>query len=255
MIGKAFGFALLILLLGLVWARCTHDPLETRLPIGQSDLTQIQTQLDQLNPEDRKLVLQYLARSKGDVLPAQFADPDEPLTARTFAQAIKLQKDYNAKSGAEDARRAALGAARDAQFAPLRDAVTVTIIQREILDAAQAEGASPDDRRATDGRKTLVVTYRLHNRSRETVTSVKGAVTVRSNDDPGALMGLARCWIEYADPIATGGTAQVRCANARQTAGADEQKFVSLPSSSLVVTWEPQSIEMGSGKVLSMREN
>lgn len=79
----------------VVWGVMTwRDPYRTRLPLDVSNLSALQPQLDRLPEADKAYVLAYLGRSHGDVLPPAFADPDEPFTARTFAEAIALQKKF-----------------------------------------------------------------------------------------------------------------------------------------------------------------
>ncbi len=48
-----------------------RDPYRTKLPFGSTDLSSVEKQLARLSPEDRKLVEDYVKRSKGDVLPAE----------------------------------------------------------------------------------------------------------------------------------------------------------------------------------------
>lgn len=79
------------------------DPHRTLLPIGSTDLSSVRPQLEALPDSERVLVLEYVRRSGGDVLPPKLADPDEPLTARTFADAIALQRRFRAEHPMVDA--------------------------------------------------------------------------------------------------------------------------------------------------------
>ncbi len=133
---------LLILVLAAIVGlyRIGTDPYRTSLPMEVEDLSPIEPQLAKLPPEDRELVVDYLKRSNGDVLPEQFADPDDPLTARTFAEAIALEKTHREKMKVEQARMAAFRAERDAQFKSLRDIVTARIVNRQELTEAEIYG-------------------------------------------------------------------------------------------------------------------
>ena len=82
---RALIVAALLIALGVYGA--VRKPYGTLLPLDVSDLSGIQPQLDRLDSEERELVLGYLKRSNGDVLPAAMADPDTPFTARTFGEA------------------------------------------------------------------------------------------------------------------------------------------------------------------------
>jgi hypothetical protein len=89
------------------------DPHRTLLPIGTADLASVRSQLEALPDSERALVVAYVRRSGGDVLPPKFADPDEPLTARTFVDAIRLQRQFLRTQAVVDAEAAARGDARE----------------------------------------------------------------------------------------------------------------------------------------------
>jgi hypothetical protein len=229
---------------------CTHGIHSTPLPLNLSDIPTIQAKLDKLPAEESELVLAYLRRSNGDVLPAKFADPDSPFTARTFGEAIKLQREYKVKHAVDIARMEAAKAAREAALEPLRKALSIEIVSREILSADEASGRQPGPGQAIDSRAALVTTYRLRNTTFETMTAASGSVTVRTKSDPKSLLGAAQCWINHTEPLSAGQAAEVRCGNLAKGASDADKAFVALPESSLIITWEPRSITFESGKVL-----
>lgn len=230
---------------------CSRNPLGTQLPLKLADIPLVQSQLDKLPSDERALVLAYLARSKDDVLPAKFADPDSPFTARTFAEAIKLQREFNVRQSAENLKAAEYQEARDDALEPLRKAVSIELMNREILTADQVSGREPSSGQAINGQATLVTTYRLVNRSGNAISKLSGSVTIRTESDPQSLMGAARCYIDYWQPIPVGESVEIRCGNANQGAGSADKEFVALPQSALILTWEPKSITYGDGRVLS----
>ena len=234
---------------------CSRGPYGTALPTDLADIPKIQPQLNKLPDDERELVLGYLRRSNGDVLPAKFADPDSPFTARTFAEAIKLQKEYKVKHAVEIARVDALQAAREAALAPLRDALSIELVSRELLSADAVSGREPTRGQAINDSPTLVTTYRLRNRTYETITDASGSVVVRTTDDPRSLMGAARCWFQSIEPLSPGQATEVRCGDIRKQAGDASNVFVALPESALILTWEPRSITFESGKVLRAENN
>ena len=243
--------AVVLLAAALALSACSRDPRSTRLPLDLKDIPTIEPQLNKLSAEERELVLAYLQRSKGDVLPAKFADPDNPLTARTFAEAIKLQKEWKVKHAADNERIEALAEAREEAFEPLRRAVSATLLRREIMTADEASGRQPQPGRALNNNEVLVVTYRLQNHGGETVTRVTGSVQVRSESDPTSLMGLVQCWIDHREPIGGSQSVEVRCGNLRgNSAGEKAKDFVAMDERRLIVTWEPKSVEFATGKVL-----
>lgn len=232
-------------------AACSRDPMGTKLPLDLKDIPTIQPQLDKLAAEDRELVLEYLQRSKGDVLPPKFADPDAPLTARTFREAIKLQKEYRVKFAEGEKRVEGLRAEREAGFDALREVVSVTLLNREIMTADEAMGRQPQPGVALNNNETLVVTFRLQNRSAETVEKLQGSIKVRTSADPKSLMGVVDCWIDRREPIQGSMSVEVRCGDPRKTVGQATRDFVALPESDLILSWEPKRIELSNGKVLT----
>lgn len=230
---------------------CSKDPHATRLPLNLSDIPKVQPQLDKLPANERQLVLDYLKRSNGDVLPANLADPSAPLTARTFAEAIKLQKEFVVRNSAEEARVADVRAARDAALDPLREALSIEIVKKEIVTADEATGRQPSPGQAIHDAPTLVTTYRLKNNTAQTMVHVTGSVSVRSPADPDSLMGLDRCFIDRSEPIQGGQSLEVRCGNVAQRPGDQAKEYVAMAEGSLFVRWEPKSITFEGGRVLA----
>lgn len=229
---------------------CSRDPMTTTLPLNLADIPKIQPQLNKLKPEDRDLVLGYLKRSKGDVLPAKFADPDEPFTARTFAEAIKLQRDFKAKQKVQDQRTESMQEARESKLEPMRKALGIELAKREIVTSDQAMGREARPGQALNNTPMLVTTWRLINASGDTITRASGSVTVRTTSDPSSLMGITSCYIDHTEPIPIGQIVEVRCGGRNRQAGEAEKDFVSMPESSLVISWEPKSITLAGGTVM-----
>ena len=234
----------------IVVTACSRDPHATRLVLNLADIPKIQPQLDKLPADERQLVLDYLKRSNGDVLPPNLADPSAPLTARTFAEAIKLQREFNVTNGVEQAKFAEFRASRDAAMEPLRQALDIEIARREILTADEASGRQPSPGQAIHDAPVLVTTYRVQNRSSETITHVTGSVSVRSVSDPDSLMGLDRCFIDRAAPITSGQSLEIRCGNVAKRPSDQDKEYIAMAESSLILRWEPRSITFEGGKVL-----
>jgi hypothetical protein len=229
---------LLILFLAAVVGlyRVGTDPYRTALPLEVEDLSPIEPQLAKLPPEDRELVVDYLKRSNGDVLPAQFADPDDPLTARTFAEAIALEKKHREKMKVEQARIAAFRAERDAQFKPLRDIVSARIVHRERLSSEQVYGSSGGGYAKSaagpaGGERITVITYRFWNRGNRTITSLRGLAEVAGS----GLMPL-----DHRD---------VRCRTPRDANAAD-RALMERPLAEIPLGWYPREIRFDDGQVL-----
>lgn len=226
--------------------RIGTDPYRTALPMDVEDLSPIEPQLAKLPPEDRELVVDYLKRSNGDVLPEQFADPDDPLTARTFADAIALEKTHREKMKVEQARLAAFRAERDAQFKPLRDIVTARIVDRQELTEAEIYGAPGAGQPLRDNeQRSTVITYRFWNRGNRTITTLRGSVEVAGS----GLMPAASCWIDDVNPIGSLDHRDVRCRTPRDANAAD-RALMQRPIAEIPLGWYPREIRFADGQVL-----
>ena len=230
--------------------RIGTDPYRTALPFEVEDLSPIEPQLAKLPAEDRELVTDYLKRSNGDVLPAQFADPDNPLTARTFADAIALQKTHREKMKVEQARVAAWRAERESQFQPLRDIVSARIVNREELPADQVYGGQTTafGKSATGGadRATVtVITYRFMNRGDRTITALRGNLEVVGS----GLMPAASCWIDDQERLSALEHRDLRCRTPADAPAAD-RALMQRPLNQIPLDWYPKEIRFDDGQVL-----
>jgi len=233
---------------------CSCGPHSTALPLDVDDLTPIQADLDRLPPEERELVVGYLKRSNGDVLPAQFADPDEPFTARTFGQAIVLQREFLVKQALRDRDSAARAAQREATIKPLREVLSLRLVKRELLTGDEIYGIAPPPtsgpkvgRNARSDRYTIqVMTYRLTNRSDRDIATFSGSAEI-----PGeGLMPAAQCWIDEHDTLPAHATREVRCGQPNRPANDEERLAVTRPWSQIVLVWEPAEVHFSDGQVL-----
>lgn len=238
---------------GMFW---TQSPYNTALPMELDRIPAIQPQLDKLPEQDRNLVLDYLKRSNGDVLPAAFADPDEPFTARTFRQAIALQKDFLVLQSKRDATASALQADREARLAPLRKVLALQMLRRQLLteqelypaaDTTASYGAKAASV-AGEGSRFLVVTYRLQNLSARAVTASQGVVSVRDvSTRDGQHEELAQCFIDHTERLDAGSSAEIRCGQPNKPASRSETAFTTMPVGAFTVEWEPRAVTFADG--------
>ena len=248
----------------IAWgAHRTFDPYRTQLPFGSTDLSSVQAKLDKLPAEDRQLVEDYVKRSNGDVLPAQFADPDAPLTARTFTEAIELQRKFVAQQAKVDAQIQARMAKRDAEFAPLRAALGMQLLRREIVPRGQLFG-QPDGQALPNGTVAKVAiddtpiqmtTYRLTNKSDSTIAAFKASIDIRKAHPKSAEFGsLDECWLDHDEPLAAGASIDLRCGNTDRQATSVERAYVNMPDSELLSQWEPKLVRFADGRVLEVKD-
>lgn len=245
------------LLIAILVAFCAHrlrDPLRTMLPFGTTDLSSVQAQLQRLTAEERALVEAYVKRSNGDVLPPAFADPDQPFTARTFAEAIALERAWSIKRGEIDVDAGRRQAERDAALAPLRDAVEADVVRAEVL--SPRELAAPADPDATvkralpsDEATVFVVTVALHNAGSKAISGVQGSLEAHDRE---AYLPLDLCWVDIgaAATIEPASRIEIRCANPNRHASDQQRAFVDDASGRFTVAWYPKRVVFADGTQL-----
>jgi hypothetical protein len=234
------------------WAVWRHDPLHTALPFGTTDLSLVQAQLRRLPPAERALVEAYVKRSNGDVLPAKFADPDQPFTARTFADAIALEKAWHLKHGEIEAETARREAERDAAMAPLREAVEAGVVRTGVVAprdlAVPPDPSAPVEQApASDGDGVFVVTVSLHNLGSRTISAVEGSLEARDRE---AYLPLDLCWIRVDTPIEPASRAEIRCGSASRRVSDQQRAFIDDDAGRFTVVWNPKHVVFADGSHL-----
>lgn len=234
----------------MIWGGLrSANPLNTDLPFGTTDLSTVQAQLEKLEPTDRQRVEAYVTRTNGDYMPAGLGDPDDPVDARTFAQAIERQKQHEERMKVADAQARARQAERDVRFKPLRDALSVAMVKREMLTEAQIYGFG------TDTNPKAVTTFRLTNRSSEAIVAFDVKIDVRELDYPATEFGvLVDCWLEEQRRLAPGDTFEARCGRQRALTRVKDAEFMNWPVGDMDLRWEPKRIRFESGRELIFRD-
>jgi hypothetical protein len=245
---------ILVILGGVTYIQYLNEPHNTHLPLDLKDLPRIQSQIDKLPPEERELLLGYLKRSNGDVLPAKFADPDSPFTARTIGEAIQLQREWLARDGARQVVADQRAAAREESMQPLRAVVDVRLVRRQILTHDEIYGLPQDTtntrgepvKHALNDREALVITWRLRNLSPRTVAVAKGSVALHD----AAGKKVAECWVDENNPLPGGETREFRCGNTRRGVSDEDRAFVTASAMDYTLVWEPQEVVFDDGTSL-----
>jgi hypothetical protein len=236
------------------------DPKRTRLPFGTTDLSPVQKQLSRLTPEDRLLVERYVTRSNGDVMPDHMADPDSPFTARTFSEAIKLQKEHLIRMAEQQKVADARQAERDADMAPLRDVALVQVVKRELVQRndfqrrMEPHYAQQGHRVYSDDDQIFIVTIRVTNQSNDDIVALKGSMMARDRD---AYLHMQLCWVEIDEVIEAHSRKEIECARPQSQADSQQRAFVAEGSSSgrFNIIWEPRMIQFANGKVLKTNDS
>ncbi|ALG67915.2 hypothetical protein [Beggiatoa leptomitoformis] len=251
-----------------------RNPYRTALPFGTTDLSSIQTQLDRLPEDDRALVIGYVERSNGDVLPAAFADPDMPFTARTVSEAIELQKKFLVQEAQRESDLRKRMDIKDKALEPLRAALSIQLIKREIVareDSAFAPNpagylqdnlpkhATRPINPANKKEQILVTTYRLKNTSDNTIEAIKANVTIykahrKLIDFSLSLDGCYLAGLPQDKPLVPQESIVFQCGNVNKPVTPENRAYVDMSENELVVEWYPNWIRFIDGKELQFKE-
>lgn len=227
------------------------DPRNTRLPFGSTDLSPVAEQLAKLTSEDRLLVESYVKRSNGDVLPPAWADPDNPLTARTFGEAIDLQRKWNEKHSVELEEQAQRMAERQAHFEPLRAMVQASVSQADILTKNEYQALMHPEidpkRYAVDRSPVFVAHIRIENLGDTSVIELQGSLKAVDSQKK-SFFPTSICWISTQQEFAPYSETEIICASER--ASADQRDFVEDDNDRFEVQWEPKHIKFANGREL-----
>lgn len=221
------------------------NPHNTQVPTKIEDLATIQASVDKLTPDEKQLFAGYVVRHTiGASIGALFGGkaPATPIPeGTTIGSAIEEQRQFMATRATEEAKEKALreklAADREAALSKLRDAVTVTLISKELRSSLSTGhlGDSVD----------IVVGYR-NNTNRE-VSGVKGTLVAKDQFDD-AVTSIS---ISNDQTIPPGGTSTWHGSRSLinlGVVGMNDRKFAELPSDKLKITWEPDTIVFAGGE-------
>jgi hypothetical protein len=246
-------YALILLAFMTAVYRCGSDPRRMRLPFGSTDLSGVEAKLAKLPPDERELVEHYVKRTNGDYLPASIGDPDGPITARTFGEAIELERDFRKKTQAQDAVASARRTERDARLAPLRALVRAEIAKAEILTHAQwLQRRTPGTTQTPEATELFVIAIRLHNLGDRSVVALRGALKAR---DAREYLPLDLCWIDTGadETIPPNSTFEVVC-NGRPGVTDQQRAFAAGAPGRFEVEWTPKYIRLADGREYEIRD-
>jgi hypothetical protein len=245
---------LIALLTVALWgARCSRDPLRTALPFGSTDLSSVQAPLARLAPEDRARVEAYVKRSNGDYLPPGMGDPDMPFTARTFAEAIELEKQWEARMAQDAVAQQGWEAEREAALAPLRAIVSAEILRAFIDTSGDSGGTSSGPKQASSPQRgsaeRMRLSLRVRNRSAQDVVQLAGTLRARDRDSP---LGLSLCYFEInaQQPLTAHEVRDFDCVQQRAISE-QERAFVAGAPGRFSVEWLPRELKLADGKTLT----
>lgn len=220
---------------------------QTELPTDLSELDRVKPQIEKLEAEERELLANYVVRH---TLGAAFSGGEAGIPAgTTIGDAIDAQRKFEAEQRVEEAKQQAIRekllAEREAALKKMRDAVTVTLVSKDIKGEYGYSGIELDQH--------LRVTFGYTNNTEKEIAGVKGYISVRD------LFGdeLSGFLISNDETIKAGETATWTGSRSIKYAVGDNQdrKLAELPDDKYKVVWEPRIIVFADGSRIEAPEN
>ncbi|MEN5338943.1 hypothetical protein ABE583_02975 [Stenotrophomonas sp. TWI143] len=237
--------AALTLTMAALLAGCS-GPKDTVIPSDPSKLETIKSSVEKLPPDDQALVAAYVMRR---VMQSALAGGNQAGKApipegTTIGAAIEEQKKFIADQQLQEAKEAALkaelNAKRDAAVKEMRDAVTVALISKDIVEERGFSGIVTDE--------MLAIRVGYQNNTQKPVSGVKGTLVVSD------LFGdkITEFAISMDETIAVGHTVTWSGQRSVKYSIGDnnDRKLVSLDDSKYKVVWNPQVIVFADGSKL-----
>ena len=237
-----------------------HRPYATDLPEGTTDLSSVASELSRLSDDDRALVRAYVVRS-GNSLQGAIGTP---FTAKTFGEAIEIEKKLDLYDAKNQKIEHAIQAARDEKFAPLKRIIDIQLLKREIVNNAYvapfrqfSPSETPISKIAStkDSENALLTTYLLKNKSSKVINDLEISVDIRKmKRSPNELGNLDNCFISHIRPLAAYEVREIECTYVYHSASETDHQYVAMPIQDLDVKWEPHLIQFEDGKMLKVND-
>ncbi|MBV8466268.1 MAG: hypothetical protein JO218_10020 [Burkholderiales bacterium] len=268
-LGKHLGIAAVVLVAAfMTWYKL--DPHHAAIPAAGSDWHSLQPKLDRLDPADRELVVEYLQRRDGTkpaneqaFLGLENVLQPEDFKAKTFADAIAFERKQRDtfKAAQQDmvSHYAEHKAAQDADYAPLRDKVDLTLTGLEIKELAeqrrgvyfQRNGIDYDARGAIlplmPVHPYLVLTFDVKNSSDNTVGGFDGYVSLYRGERQPMSLSIADCEVKTDSmQLPAHGTQSVQCASKPP-----QRNDALLGPDAYSIEWLPKRVTLLNGTVIN----
>ncbi|MCL2074903.1 MAG: hypothetical protein FWH15_00415 [Betaproteobacteria bacterium] len=219
------------------------DPHYTKLPVGTTDLTSVQEKLAKLSADERALVQAYVRRSSVTVLSPQFTDPTDSLPARTFGEAIKLQRAWGAKMAAAN-RETALGSAK---FAPLRAVVQAIAVKVEAIPHSEYQGRLS----SSDNIAIIATLVRVQNLGGDAIIALRGTLKAVYSE---SLLSIPLCWFYESDQLALAvpKDGDIELTFERRSSLSEGDSITNSTKGRFRVVWEPTYVKFADGHELKI---
>jgi hypothetical protein len=246
---KTMRLNIIVTLICSVLITACGDPKNTPLPRDLEKMDSVKSSMEKLSPEERELLGQYLVRHTiAAKMGAVFGGKEGPgiPEGMTLGKAIEEQRKLKADAAAEEAKQQALKAKlqadREAALKPMREAVTVTLVSKDLASERGYSGMVMDEK--------LNVTFGYKNNSTKDIAGVKGHVSVKDlfGDEISGFQISNDQTIKAGETATWTGSRSVRFAFGTNK----DRKLAELSDDKFKVIWEPQIIVFADGTQLTM---
>lgn len=243
--------SLTVVVCSILLTACS-GPKDTPLPRDIEKMESIKPAMEKLTPEDRDLAAGYIMRHTiGAKLGGLFGGKEGPgiPEGMTLGKAIEEQKKFKADAALEEAKqqalKAKLQAEREAMLKPMREAVTVTLVSKNLATERGYSGIVTDE--------NLEVTFGYKNNSVKDILGVKGRISIRDlfGDEISAFQISNDSTIKAGQTATWTGSRSVRFSMGNNK----DRKLADLGDDKFKVMWEPQVIVFSDGTKLGLPEN
>lgn len=242
---------LIILLSSIVLAACSGAK-DTPLPRDLGKMDTIKSAMEKLTPEERELASGYIMRHTiGAKLVSIFGGKEGPgiPEGMTIGKAIDEQRKFKADAAIEEAKQQALKvklqAEREAAQKKMREAVTVTLVSKELVTEHGYSGIVTDE--------NIRVVFGYKNNTDKEIAGVKGLVSVKDlfDEEISGFQISNDTSIPAGESIVWTGSRSVKFSLGTNK----DRKFAELGGDKFKVVWEPEVIVFSDGtKITAPKE-
>jgi hypothetical protein len=223
---------------------------DTPIPREWDKMDAVKPAMEKLSTEERELFAAYVVRHTiGAKMGALFGGKEAPgiPEGMTIGKAIDEQRKFKAEAVLEEAKQHALKAKlqteRDAVLKSMRDAVTVTLVSKRIVDERMS-GMLLNEH--------LNVTFGYKNNTEKDIAGVKGHVSIKDlfGDEISGFMISNDSTIDAGQTKTWSGSRSVKYSLGHNK----DRKLAELGDDKYKVVWEPEVVVFKDGTKLTLPE-
>jgi hypothetical protein len=239
---------LMLVLLSFLLLTACNSAKDTPLPRELEQMDSIKPAMEKLSAEERELALGYIMRhTVAAKLGGLFGGKEGPgiPEGMTIGKAIEEQLKFKADAAIEEARRQALKAKlqaeREAAQKQMREAITVTLVSKELASERGYSGMVIDE--------NLRVKFGYRNNTGKDVAGVKGHVSIKDlfGEEISGFVISNDTTIPAGQSVTWAGQRSVSFSLGNNK----DRKFAELGEDKYKVVWEPEMIVFKDGSKLT----